>query len=49
MQYQNEIPPALPNKINIRNPKMNVRLVIESWDTSPELQTLDANTSAQVQ
>ena len=43
MQYQNEIQPALPSKINLRNPKMNVRLVIESWDTSPQFLALDAN------
>ena len=49
MQYQNEMPPALPSKINLRNPKMNVRLVIESWDTSPQFSTLDANASAQAQ
>jgi outer membrane lipoprotein LolB len=43
MQYQNEIQPALPSKINLRNPKMNVRLVIESWDISPQFLALDAN------
>jgi outer membrane lipoprotein LolB len=46
MQYQNEIQPALPSKINLRNPKMNVRLVIERWDTSPQSSAFDANNSA---
>lgn len=49
MQYQNTIQPTLPSKINLRNPKMNVRLLIESWDTSPQFSTLDANNSAQAQ
>lgn len=49
MQYQNEIQPALPSKINLRNQKMNVRLVIESWDTSPQFSALDANNSTQTQ
>ena len=47
MQYQNDSEPALPSKINLRNPKMNVRLVIESWDTSPQFLALDAENSAQ--
>jgi hypothetical protein len=49
MQYQNEIQPALPSKINLRNPKMNVRLVIERWDTSPQSSAFDANNSAPTQ
>jgi outer membrane lipoprotein LolB len=49
MQYQNESQPALPSKINLRNPKMNVRLVIERWDTSPQSSALDTNNSAQMQ
>lgn len=36
MQYQSGNQPALPSKINVRNPKMNLRIVIESWDTSPQ-------------
>jgi len=47
MQYQNDSQPALPSKINLRNPKINVRLVIESWDTSPQFSVLDAENSAQ--
>ena len=46
MQYQNEMQPALPSKINLRNPKMNVRLVIERWDTSPQSSAFDDNNSA---
>jgi outer membrane lipoprotein LolB len=49
MQYQNEMQPALPSKINIRNQKMNVRLVIERWDTSPQSSAFDAKNSAQAQ
>lgn len=49
MQYQNESQAALPSKINLRNPKMNVRLVIERWDTSPQSSELDTNNSAQMQ
>lgn len=46
MQYQSESQPALPSKINLRNPKMNVRILIESWDTSAQaLSTPDHNTS----
>ncbi len=47
MQYQNNSQPALPSKINLRNPKINVRLVIESWDISPQFSVLDAENSAQ--
>jgi outer membrane lipoprotein LolB len=47
MQYQNDSQPALPSKINLRNPKINVRLVIDSWDTSPQFLVLDAENSAQ--
>lgn len=36
MQYQTESQHALPNKINLRNNKMNVRLVIENWDVSQQ-------------
>jgi len=39
----------LPSKIDLRNPKMNVRLVIERWDTSPQSSALDTNNSAQMQ
>lgn len=47
MQYQNESNPALPSKINLRNPKMNVRLVIESWDTSPQISNVQDSNTAQ--
>lgn len=47
MQYQNESHPALPSKINLRNPKMNVRILIESWDTSPQASNLQDNNTAQ--
>ena len=47
MQYQSENQPALPSKINLRNPKMNVRIVIERWDTSPQTQVLQDNNTAQ--
>ncbi len=43
MQYQNEIQPILPSKINLSNPKMNVRIVIENWDTSLEPSTAQEN------
>lgn len=36
MQYQSESQPALPSKINLRHPKMNVRIIIENWDTSSQ-------------
>jgi outer membrane lipoprotein LolB len=36
LQYKSESHPFLPSKINMRNPKMNLRIVIESWDTSPQ-------------
>lgn len=45
MQYQSESEPALPSKINIRNPKMNVRIMIDSWDTSGQSPAMqDINT-----
>ncbi len=47
MQYQNESHPALPSKINLRNPKMNVRILVENWDTSPQVSTLQDNSTAQ--
>lgn len=47
MQYQSEGQPALPSKINLRNPKMNVRIVVESWDTSPQTPNFQDNNSAQ--
>jgi hypothetical protein len=43
MQYQNEIQPILPSKINLSNPKMNVRIVIENWDTSLDPSTAQEN------
>ena len=46
MQYQTDIQPSLPNKLNLRNPKMNVRIIVESWDTSP--QTSFENNTAQL-
>ena len=48
IQYQNEKQPALPSKINLHNPKMNVRLAIEHWDTSPKIPALNTNNSAQM-
>lgn len=36
MQYHEEIQHELPSKINLRNPKMNVRLIVENWDTNPQ-------------
>jgi len=43
-QYQSESQLYLPSKINIRNPRMNLRIVIESWDISPKNMMLnDAN------
>lgn len=47
MQYQSESQPALPSKINLRNPKMNVRIVVESWDTSPQFTSLEDSNTAQ--
>lgn len=32
MEYQSQNNQALPSKINLRNSKMNVRLVIENWE-----------------
>ena len=36
LQYQTEGQPVLPSKINLRHPKMNLRMVIESWDTTAQ-------------
>ena len=36
MQYREENQYALPSKINLRNPKMNMRLIVENWDTNPQ-------------
>lgn len=36
MQYREENQYALPSKINLRNPKMNLRLIVENWDTNPQ-------------
>lgn len=47
LQYQSEIQPALPSKINLRNPKMNVRILIESWDITPQTLSNPDNNSAQ--
>lgn len=47
MQYQSESHPALPSKINLRNPKMNVRIVVENWDTSPQFSNLQDSNTAQ--
>lgn len=48
MQYQSESQPALPSKINLRNPKMNVRIIIESWDTSSQLLSTQDNNTAPI-
>ena len=48
MQYQSESQPALPRKINLRNPKMNVRIIIESWDTSSQLLSTQDNNTAPI-
>lgn len=37
MQYKQESQYELPSKINLRNPKMNLRLVVENWDTNPQV------------
>ena len=47
LQYQSEIQPTLPSKINLRNPKMNVRILIESWDITPQTLSNPDNNSAQ--
>ena len=36
LQYQTESQPVLPSKINLRHPKMSLRIVIECWDTSAQ-------------
>jgi outer membrane lipoprotein LolB len=48
IQYQSESQPALPSKINLRNPKMNVRIIIESWDTSSQLLSTQDNNTAPI-
>jgi hypothetical protein len=41
MQYQSESQPPLPRKINLRHPKMNVRIIIESWETSSQTLSIE--------
>jgi outer membrane lipoprotein LolB len=48
IEYQSESQPALPSKINLRNPKMNVRIIIESWDTSSQLLSTQDNNTAPI-